>query len=183
MGLFYIDNDSPDSFVNGALHWLGYPSECGEFIHCFDFVKEQFRTISEPFDFGLLDDEFLGPDPIWVAVLHGHLSICKFNNCHLAIWMMKDYGVKESWSKDIVIQTLRYDRQCYRIDPIMIVNAEAILLLMYHYSLQKYDLVGLSYDILIYGIKSKFHGISHVPSFISLKDVAKGENVKAHISN
>ncbi|KAM7490383.1 hypothetical protein LguiA_033304 [Lonicera macranthoides] len=182
-GPFYMDNDSPNSFVNGALHWLGYPSKSGEFIHCFDFVSEQFRTISEPSDFGPLDEGFFSPDPIRVAVLRGHLSICNFNNCHLAIWMMKDYGVKESWSKDYVIQTMTYDWFCYRLDPIIIANAKVILLLMNNCSLQIYDLDGFLYDIPIYGIKSKFQAISHVPSFISLKDVAKGENVKVHISN
>lgn len=64
----------------------------------------------------------------------------------------------------------------------MIVNAKAILLLMNNDALRIYDSDGFPYDVPIYGIQSKFRGIAYVPRFIS-KDVAKGENVKVHISN
>ncbi|CAL5336327.1 unnamed protein product [Camellia sinensis] len=123
-----VVNDSFDAFLNGALHWLPFGVNDPDFIFCFDFGSEQFRVVPEPSEFDPLLKEF---------------------SCQMRVG---DYGVKESWSKDIVIKGVIYDwdySTCY--EPVMILQS---------------------------GKRSDFHGIAHVPSLVSLRDVAKGENLK-----
>ncbi|KAI8010814.1 F-box/kelch-repeat protein [Camellia lanceoleosa] len=125
---YYLTNHSFNSFVNGALHWLNFARDSPDFICCFDFGSEQFRVVPEPPEFGL-HKEF--HDHIRVGVLQDCLSICDFSSpLRIDIWLMKDYGIKESWSKELVIEN---------------------------------------------GIE--FYGIAYIPSFVSLKDVAKGERL------
>lgn len=175
---YTIVNDSFDSLLNGAFHWLDFDHSRPELICCFDFGSEQFQVVPEPSEFVPLEKHLLGY--MRVGVLRGCLSICDFSKKdHVAIWVMKDYGVKESWSKDLVIENI-YDRKewdCY--EPIMILKNGKILMLFNRNALLLYDpMLECFEDVHIYGIGSDFHGISHVPSLVSLRDVAKGENLK-----
>ncbi|CAL5391085.1 unnamed protein product [Camellia sinensis] len=132
---YYLTNRSFNSFVNGALH-------------C-----EEFRVVPEPPEFGLRK-EF--SDHIRVGVLRGSLSICDFSSpLRIDLWLMKDYGIKESWSKELSDEIL------------MLVNKDALK--MYNPKLGKFK------KLNTYGIKSEFYGTAHVPSFVSLRDVAKRE--------
>ncbi|KAI8012111.1 F-box protein [Camellia lanceoleosa] len=119
-----------------------------------------------------------------VGVLRGCLTICDFATVKYqgSIWVMKDYGVKESWSKDIVIKGVIYDwdySNCY--EPIMILRSGQLLILVNGEALVLYDpKTRYHKNVKISGIRkrSDFHGIAHVPSLVSLRDVAKGENLK-----
>ncbi|THG08426.1 hypothetical protein TEA_006531 [Camellia sinensis var. sinensis] len=99
---YYLTNHSFNSFVNGALHWLNFACDSPDVICCFDFGSEQFRVVPEPPEFGL-HKEF--HDHIRVGVLEDCLSICDFSSpLRIDIWLMKDYGIKESWTKELVIE-------------------------------------------------------------------------------
>lgn len=64
-------------------------------------MTAQFCVVPEPAEFGPLEKQCFE-----------NLSICDYiNRDHISIWVMKDYGVNESWSKDIVIT-----RGIYAID-------------------------------------------------------------------
>lgn len=86
-------------FVNGALHWL----VCQEpnsycFIVGFDLVTEEHREVLLPF---YQDGRFY----IKLVELGGCLSLVKNyrpehkNSERAEIWVMKEYGVQESWTK------------------------------------------------------------------------------------
>ncbi|KAM7490399.1 hypothetical protein LguiA_033320 [Lonicera macranthoides] len=138
----------------------------GPFICCFDFVSEQFGEVPEPSE---MQDGYQKR----VSVINENLSICDFSNDQIAIWVMKEYGVKESWSKDIVITCPIYGFDTY--EPIMINGNGKILMIYDNWSFVFYDpeskaLIESELQILY---QTRFEAIAHVPSLIFLKDVAK----------
>ncbi|XP_075637740.1 F-box/kelch-repeat protein At3g23880-like [Castanea sativa] len=87
-------------FFNGALHSIAY-SQNHNFILSFDVNDERFRKI-------LLPPNYLNGVSVYtqyLAVFKGSLALIVFgegvaensNICH--IWVMKEYGVVESWTK------------------------------------------------------------------------------------
>ncbi|CAL5336319.1 unnamed protein product [Camellia sinensis] len=94
------------------------------------------------------------------------------------IWLMKDYGIKESWSKELVIENgigRRGNLDCY--EPIMILKSGEILMLVNKDALKMYNPKLGKFKKLntYYGIKSEFNATAHVPSSVSLRDVTKRE--------
>ena len=88
---------TPFIFFNGALHCIANPNGDDSFILCFDVNDERFREILLPakdLRFKLL------------VVFKGSLALVGlvFNEegytCH--IWVMRDYGVVESWTSRTV---------------------------------------------------------------------------------
>ena len=107
-------NESVDSiesslciFFNGALHSLA-SSRDHRFVLSFDLNDERFRKILLPPNY--LDGVFVGTENL--AVFKGSLALIVFgaevaendNICH--IWVMKEYGVVESWTKRSVLMAL-----------------------------------------------------------------------------
>lgn len=87
-------------FVSGALHWAVTPlSPSSEkvVIVAFDLESEKYRVVPHPD--GVDNNTYMN-----VGVLGGCLSvICSCFRVGLSIWVMKEYGVKESWVKLISI--------------------------------------------------------------------------------
>lgn len=179
-----VRNTSFNAFLDGSLHWISDAFSV-DFIYCLDFGSEQFRSVPEPSKFGLAKKECW--DCIVVVVLQDCLSICDSSEPgHSEVWVMKDYGVKESWSKDFVIDTMMIDGTCLYYEPIMVLEDGQILVFE-----------GEGYSILLYepgsnclrnvctlGFSTRyFLGRAHVPSLLSLRNVAEGENFKVHLSN
>ncbi|KAK9285396.1 hypothetical protein L1049_024588 [Liquidambar formosana] len=165
-----------NTLVNGALHWLyggcDNPDNI-DYIPSFHFGSEEFGAIPAP------AEKLMGY--LHLGVLGGCLSICDGTNSdHIDIWIMKNYGVKESWSKDFVIDNLIFERHNLDFyEPIMILNSGEILILFNHDAVVLYSHETKGFDYLdIFGVKSMFEAIAHIPSFVSLRDVAKGENLK-----
>ncbi|KAM7468922.1 hypothetical protein LguiA_007105 [Lonicera macranthoides] len=94
-------------FVNGAAHWAAYTQICGQnrsFILSFDMCDEVFCEIKLP--------ECLAgksPGQVGVVVIQDSLSVVEYDKSHtilmLSVWVMKDYGVVESWTKQYKIDT------------------------------------------------------------------------------
>ncbi|XWS31049.1 hypothetical protein CRYUN_Cryun23aG0043600 [Craigia yunnanensis] len=90
------------AMVNGRLHWLSKPNKYTtvSLLISFDLETEQFQEVPKPDCCGLP----------WcfhhLMVLRGCLSA---GACHdyeqLEIWVMKEYGTKESWIKEFTIGT------------------------------------------------------------------------------
>ncbi|KAG4126539.1 hypothetical protein ERO13_D10G162500v2 [Gossypium hirsutum] len=92
-----------NAFLNGALHW-SKSSLGGEFINSFDFDTERFGMVPPPDHFQELDKE---SGDTTTGVLGGCLFIIHVVISELfEIWVMKEYGVKESWTKQFVVQYL-----------------------------------------------------------------------------
>ncbi|GKV19503.1 hypothetical protein SLEP1_g29756 [Rubroshorea leprosula] len=85
--------------VDGALNWgVHLNSENSWVIVCYDLAEERFGTVSRPDDISPMTNPTL-------RVLGGCLCIlCARLNVSVDVWMMKEYGVKESWTKLVSVK-------------------------------------------------------------------------------
>ncbi|KAI8556198.1 hypothetical protein RHMOL_Rhmol05G0233500 [Rhododendron molle] len=88
------------AFVNRALHWVhsSLSGESNDMIVYLDLEKETYGEVLEPeYRDGYFYDISLG-------VLNGCLSIlCNYYDACFDVWVMKEYGVRDSWNKLVVI--------------------------------------------------------------------------------
>ncbi|KAI8561467.1 hypothetical protein RHMOL_Rhmol04G0342000 [Rhododendron molle] len=86
------------SVLNGAPHWF-VRGNADEYYHIiyFDFMEEKFKEVPKPI-YEVKDDHFyLGVLGEWLCVVdHSRES-------HSDVWVMMEYGVKESWTKLFVV--------------------------------------------------------------------------------
>ncbi|XP_059627463.1 F-box protein CPR1-like [Cornus florida] len=98
----------PAVFVRGALHWVvcGEPrSDKRNLIDAFDLGVEKYRLVPQP-DY-LVDKDFL----LCPGSLGGRLCInCNYDGNYVDIWVMNEYGVKESWTKLFSVVQFGYGR-------------------------------------------------------------------------
>ncbi|KAK2663945.1 hypothetical protein Ddye_002519 [Dipteronia dyeriana] len=85
-------------FASGVLHCV-FPRRAelgtGDSLVGFDLGTEEFRVVPE-LDYGDLEQDFV----LDVGTLEGCLSaICNYARGVVDFWVMKEYGVKESWTK------------------------------------------------------------------------------------
>ncbi|XAR55272.1 hypothetical protein NMG60_11035302 [Bertholletia excelsa] len=102
---FQLEPRAPEAaVVNGRLHWMArcqVPSGVKtRSIFSFDLGDEQFREVPKPDCGGLERCNY------HLTVLGGCLSAVVWRPCRrfLEIWVMKVYGVKESWIKEFCIR-------------------------------------------------------------------------------
>ncbi|KAL4599905.1 hypothetical protein ACB092_11G160500 [Castanea dentata] len=105
-----FDNSSllPFPLVSGALHWISFVIEeeeepKGEVIISFDVSSEEFRMLGVP-DGSMSINRFQA----CVALFKGKLAFLTFGisqQCgyHFSMWVMREYGVLESWNKLFVV--------------------------------------------------------------------------------
>ncbi|XP_062027295.1 F-box/kelch-repeat protein At3g06240-like isoform X2 [Rosa rugosa] len=88
-------------FLNGALHWLYNLPEGGSRILSFDLEAEKFhKTIPLPYDDWFFD-----------LLIHKNclcVLACPTRTNTFNIWMMKEYGVKESWTEVLQFSLEKY---------------------------------------------------------------------------
>ncbi|KAL4388771.1 hypothetical protein GQ457_09G014850 [Hibiscus cannabinus] len=96
---FSLEQDG--AYANGSLHWVGderYKHFGGRLIFGLDLGAEEFHQVPEPVvcsrNFGYRN----------IGVLGGSLCVFReYTNCydedHIILWVMKEYGVKESWTE------------------------------------------------------------------------------------
>ncbi|XP_042486089.1 F-box protein CPR1-like [Macadamia integrifolia] len=121
------------TFVNGALHWFAIRSSRPDTIVSFDVGDEKFRKIPQPL-FG--DDGFLKK----LEVLGGFLCmICTYYDNRVKIWVMKDYGVRESWIKHFSISQPMVVGNFKHLKPLGFTKSGEILLEMHDGKLVLYD--------------------------------------------
>ena len=95
----YLDNSPSRALVSGNLHWLIRPLRYRprREIISFDLADEQFKEVPKPEVVRFYNSSYL-------AELNGRLSgVLCLNYGELDIWVMKEYGVKESWVKEFHI--------------------------------------------------------------------------------
>jgi F-box interacting protein len=94
--LFALQTCSFGMLASGALHWLVNPkaeSDRTNLILAFDLGVEEYRLVPQP-------DFYDKNSSMNVGVLGGCLTIhCNRYRHRLDVWVMKEYGVKESWTK------------------------------------------------------------------------------------
>ncbi|RXI03922.1 hypothetical protein DVH24_038196 [Malus domestica] len=97
------DPHKPPAFVNGAIHFKAfYRSKNGGFewfILAFDVGSNTFRRIMAPTDFAAsaLTQLSISGDGKSIAIF----NLCQsfLDGTYLDIWVMKEYGMEESWTK------------------------------------------------------------------------------------
>ncbi|XP_057772091.1 F-box/kelch-repeat protein At3g06240-like [Salvia miltiorrhiza] len=84
------------AFVSGAIHWLASSREEGytSVIAAFDLAREVFDEMPAP------SGVDLGKFVFWkLVVLEGCLCLVDAGRDRSDVWIMKEYGVGESWTK------------------------------------------------------------------------------------
>ncbi|KAH7842283.1 hypothetical protein Vadar_003558 [Vaccinium darrowii] len=179
---FVLDNHSFYASLNGAFHWLTFDPRSPDFIRCFDFDNEQLRVVDGPPEFGIQKKKCLNHycTDVSLGVLRGSLSICDISSQSCVdIWMMKDYGITESWTKEFVIENgfCRGGRLDI-LEPTVILDSGEILMLVNRKSLVQYNpKLGSFKNLNVYGFESEFTAVGHIPSFVSLPDAANEERL------
>ncbi|KAF9610749.1 hypothetical protein IFM89_024605 [Coptis chinensis] len=84
-------------FLNGAIHWIAKSkNKYRETLISFSIKEKVFREFSSPMD------EY---DFMTVGVLGGELCVlCKTYGIDLDIWVMKNYGLSDSWVKPFAME-------------------------------------------------------------------------------
>ncbi|KAK2665119.1 hypothetical protein Ddye_003693 [Dipteronia dyeriana] len=108
---FYTRDRSSTVVVNGCVHWFAFRINdvYSKYILAFDFDSEEFREITLPKYHHNGESQFHRHRPaVSVAVLRESLAlIVSWYKKHLMgccnIWVMNEYGVVESWSKQYSI--------------------------------------------------------------------------------
>ncbi|XP_057786484.1 F-box protein At3g07870-like [Salvia miltiorrhiza] len=169
------------AFVNGNLHWIAIIGEAS-WISCFDVETECFSFFKAP--------PYHAQGVRSLSALSGCLWFCKeateyeddTERCELTIWIMKEYGVDESWSMEYVIPL---DEGMWIVEPIKVFeNGDLLMLVMvyisrclFYYSnknktMQRIDLFGAG------KASDSFDCGLFTPTLVSLKTLGLGvENV------
>ncbi|KAM3685783.1 hypothetical protein ACJW31_11G144800 [Castanea mollissima] len=110
-GIKVTDWCRPAAFLNGAVHFAAeYENKpggpCGPLVLSFDLLDEVCHVISLP------NVTFKWTNNVHTSVIGGLLSLLFYygrhadNNC-CAIWVMKEYGVVDSWTKQFTVDLNR----------------------------------------------------------------------------
>lgn len=175
-------------FLNGALHWYAHSHDKRTAFMCsFDLGDEQFRQFPGPPTREY--DKCRPINSISVGVSGGFLYLCDgFLEPNLDIWIMKKYGVKESWTKEFVIVNSVVSKLQRLYGSLQILN--------YRENMNKEATEGTelqmlfgSEALLAYNVRSKsirrpkvfdvqtnYQAIPYIPSLVSIKKAAMNES-------
>ncbi|XP_028759928.1 F-box protein At3g07870 isoform X2 [Neltuma alba] len=168
-----------NSFLRGSLHWVPSAGGSSEYIYSFNFETEEFGSVSPP---PCLDGTKRQiSNDLRLGVVEGCLFVCVFGDSRkFDIWVMKDYGVKESWTRQYVIENL-YPRKSHSdfYEPVKFMgNGEILMLyndsevLCYNTGTKRLRRTRVTHT------RHEFNSIALTPSLVSLYHVAKGELVQ-----
>ncbi|KAL2533193.1 F-box protein CPR30 [Abeliophyllum distichum] len=131
--------------LGGALHWLRYQPDLECTIVGFDLTKEEFNIVPCPYLSGKFTLMNLGN-------FQGCLSLlCQFDEAYSSImWVMKELGIKESWSMVFIVYIIDIDMR--PIDHSK--RKRSIFLDKNNNSLQLYNIEDNSYTEALYGLSN-----------------------------
>ncbi|XP_059631580.1 F-box/kelch-repeat protein At3g06240-like isoform X2 [Cornus florida] len=163
-------HDFPDHFhvvpygtqLNGALHWLRFRMnnnlDMTLEIAALSLADEKLWKIPLPTSFTKFQLR-----TCHMGVFEG--CLCVLSGCGDAIWVMKEYGVKQSWTKlDIKVPF------SHKLEPLgLLRNDEALLLIDYTKLVLYNKRGGTCKDLVIHGIEKEeeIHATIHVDSLLS----------------
>lgn len=163
-------------FVNSALHWVvskNLGTESAELVVAFDLGTDKFEEIPLP---ELTDSQC----EIHVDVLGGCLcSLANYDRVRFEVWVMKEYGVKESWMKLLIVSQLDFVGSIKSVKPLSYSKTgRKVLLLHNRRKLMWYDLhTQTVHDAVIDGLPHSFDAETLVESLISV-DAYRENTVK-----
>ncbi|XP_074363076.1 F-box protein At3g07870-like [Apium graveolens] len=180
---FHLNEHDRGHYVSGRLHWLA-----GELICAFDLDRELFRPMEAPPRAPGNTDHFsiLGVHNHFrnLGVLKGCLCICDITlYSELSIWVKRDYGVEDSWSKKLIITPNPPLHEGINTDMVRLLKVlKDGNILMYCDQLQLFTYhpqhKTLRHHIFPEGEFLTFGAMTYVPGFISLERSFTLEGVK-----
>ncbi|KAF7837207.1 F-box/kelch-repeat protein [Senna tora] len=99
-----VPYDDMGKFVSGTLNWLASRTSASRssfVVISLDLGKESYVELSQP-------DYEAGVSTLTLGVLRDCLCILSHYGTYSNVWIMKDFGVKESWTKLLRIPYLVY---------------------------------------------------------------------------
>ncbi|XP_057786540.1 F-box/kelch-repeat protein At3g23880-like [Salvia miltiorrhiza] len=180
-GIPYVHHFGPGAFVNGNLHWIATIGGEASWISCFDVETECFSFFKAP-PYHAQGLPFIRGRSI--SALSGCLWFCKVasehvndGGCELTIWIMKEYGVDESWSLEYVIPHDLDDGLRYVVPIKVFENGDLLMLVtvrfsrrIFYYSNKNKTMQRKASNALACGL--------FTPTLVSLKTLGLGvENV------
>ncbi|KAK1418149.1 hypothetical protein QVD17_27288 [Tagetes erecta] len=156
-------------FLNGNAHWIVFDEDSPEKLCTFDFDNETFQLFPSPPCEGIEDSAYCFQS---LAVINGCLGQSYTYESEFSIWVMKEYGVKRSWHKEVVIkESISPDLDWVMWEPMYLVEGlkdGSILMVFYEDKLLKYCPKRKTIqDIGIF--ERYFSGIAYRPSFVKLQ--------------
>jgi F-box interacting protein len=139
-------------YVSGTLNWVGRPRSYPTryVITSFDLDKETYRDVLLPQSVSN-GDYMCRPS---LCVLNDCLCLCFVNKTHLVVWLMKEYGVVDSWTElmNIPREKLIFLNSIYPypIIELLFISKNGVVLLMVSSKLILYNLNcgGLDYPLI-----------------------------------
>ncbi|KAB5534639.1 hypothetical protein DKX38_017725 [Salix brachista] len=96
---YYTDQKFSSAFLNGAVHWIVNWEDQHEVIHNvvlgFDMSDEIFREIALPSRLDNVECSCLS----LLVYKESSIAVCQASSGQFHIWVMKEYGVVESWTE------------------------------------------------------------------------------------
>ena len=178
---FYIGGYGDGICVGGNLHWLAiHQKETAddERLCTFDLERESFQLTAGP-----VVPQVVGYTTYRnLGILGGCLCVCDNTpDLEFAIWVMKDYGVTESWSKEIVIHTdfLYWGTLDEEVYPLKVLKDGTILMYCEEHELFTYHPGTATTQDHTFpdGDYKTYNAMVYVPSFVSLRSTFMLENV------
>ncbi|XP_050229026.1 F-box protein CPR1-like [Mercurialis annua] len=115
---YAYDYEISGVLVGFVLHWVAHPrgvvSAYHNFILAFDLRDETFHQVPQPRD--MIDVENKVFDV--VSELGGCLSISYRYQGRVDIWIMKEYGIEDSWTKLVSLHSRENFSLFYRLKPL-----------------------------------------------------------------
>lgn len=170
--------------VNGALHWIRFDNWQMSIL-CFNFDSEMLQLFPSPpcFENNNNNNE-MSYEIIRMGQLSGFLYICCASDQNATMWIMKKYGIGESWTNvyNIDISSNRLFPSPFTLCCPLKHFEEGAIILLYLYKSHcfiYYELEKNRFKVFqIHENPPFFEVIPHIPSLISLKDVVKGDNIE-----
>ncbi|KAJ4822580.1 hypothetical protein Tsubulata_018839 [Turnera subulata] len=162
--------------ASGALHWVlpqSPPLVMEDSIISFDLGVEAFREIELP-DYG---NRELSPN-LDLGELDGCLClVCNYRSVGVDVWMMKEYGVKESWTKLFTVHNMKSVGKLVFLRPLVYSkDGEKVLLEVNDHKFVWYDWnKKRTKTVRIRDTPKAFGAVMYVSSLVPLRDDAEIE--------
>ncbi|XP_059631104.1 F-box protein CPR1-like [Cornus florida] len=154
--------------VSGALHWVVSPrakSNSADMIAAFDLGVEKYRLLPGSDRMTVYNDYHMN-----VRVLGGCLCLICHYDGEVDIWVMKEYGVKESWTKLFSVELRSVFRCSVSVRPLVYSKSGGEVLLAHdNIKLLWFDLKRKTFkNAWIHGVPSSFEAEICLGSLVPL---------------
>ncbi|MBA0830672.1 hypothetical protein Goarm_015190, partial [Gossypium armourianum] len=148
---FEVFSNEAGKHVDGTLNWAVFSGQDGDFsIVSLDLAQETYKEVTQPCYGDGVDWRTLG-------VLDGYLCVlCSYRKLYAEVWVMKEYGKRESWTKLVSIPYLPYERFEMFLTPVSVSKSGEILLrygvniLLYNPKKNMFRIPMFPYDVISY---------------------------------